>query len=463
MTPARRAAVRFVDVSRRSATCGRSTGSASRSRTGSSSRCSARRIGQDHLPAPHRRLRAAGRRARSRSTADDVAGVPPYERDVNTVFQDYALFPHMTVAAERGVRPHDPQGAGARAAPPGRRDAGAGQARAGSAAASPSQLSGGQRQRVALARALINRPRVLLLDEPLGALDLKLREQMQVELKALQRQVGITFVYVTHDQGEALSMSDRLAVFDHGRIEQIGTPGRDLRASRDRLRGRLRRRLQRRATASSPRRLTGSAEPFSDPSGADPPGRSGAARPATAPLSATGVDRRRRCTWARPRATRCSLDGGGQLLVLEQNGDDAEPAGAPGQRVRLTWQRRHQQPLADPDRAPRPLLQRLSTVLYLRPQAAAGAAARPAAALARRHLPRLAGRACSLQSFFYVDEFSGVVVRRALARDLRRALHRRQPRHRRAHHGDGGRRHGGRGRARLPARLLHGAPRRASG
>ena len=98
---------------------------------------------------------------------------------------------------------------------------------------------------MALARALINRPRVLLLDEPLGALDLKLREQMQVELKALQRQVGITFIYVTHDQGEALSMSDRLAVFDHGRIEQIGDPGRDLRASRHRLRGRLRRRLQR--------------------------------------------------------------------------------------------------------------------------------------------------------------------------------------------------------------------------
>ena len=129
------------------------------------------------------------------------------------------------------------------------RDAGAGQAR-GHAQPQARQLSGGQRQRVALARALINRPRVLLLDEPLGALDLKLREQMQVELKALQRQVGITFVYVTHDQGEALAMSDRLAVFNHGRIEQIGAPGQDLRASGHRVRRRLRRRYPMCATAS---------------------------------------------------------------------------------------------------------------------------------------------------------------------------------------------------------------------
>ena len=150
--------------------------------------------------------------------------IPPYERNVNTVFQDYALFPHMTVLRNvayglmvKGVPKKAYRQKAAelleivKLGDMGWRY--------------PSQLSGGQRQRVALARALINEPRVLLLDEPLGALDLKLRKQMQVELKALQRQVGITFIYVTHDQDEALSMSDRLAVFNDGRIEQIGTPG----------------------------------------------------------------------------------------------------------------------------------------------------------------------------------------------------------------------------------------------
>ena len=151
-------------------------------------------------------------------------GVPPYDRNVNTVFQDYALFPHMSVLDNvayglmvRGRRQ------GRAAAARGRRCSSWWRS-AASARAGRRQLSGGQRQRVALARALINQPEVLLLDEPLGALDLKLRQQMQTELKALQRQVGITFVYVTHDQEEALGMSDRLAVFNHGRIEQIGTP-----------------------------------------------------------------------------------------------------------------------------------------------------------------------------------------------------------------------------------------------
>ena len=153
----------------------------------------------------------------------DVSSLPPYERDINTVFQDYALFPHMTVDANiaygpmiKGVSKTEQRtqvdamldlvqlpGFGHR---------------------KPSQLSGGQRQRVALARALINHPKVLLLDEPLGALDLKLRQQMQVELKAIQKRVGITFIFVTHDQEEALTMSDRIAVFQEGTLLQVGTP-----------------------------------------------------------------------------------------------------------------------------------------------------------------------------------------------------------------------------------------------
>jgi putative spermidine/putrescine transport system ATP-binding protein len=153
----------------------------------------------------------------------DVTRVPPFRRDVNTVFQDYALFPHLSV--------QDNVEYGMRVSGVGRQER---RRRAGDALAtvrlegfgerSPAQLSGGQRQRVALARALVNRPKVLLLDEPLGALDLKLREQMQVELAAIQRQVGITFVVVTHDQEEALTLSDRLAVVNDGRIEQVGTP-----------------------------------------------------------------------------------------------------------------------------------------------------------------------------------------------------------------------------------------------
>jgi putative spermidine/putrescine transport system ATP-binding protein len=153
----------------------------------------------------------------------DVSRTPPFDRDVNTVFQDYALFPHMSVAqnVEYGLLvkkvPRDERV---------RRVADALRMvrLEGFDARKPGQLSGGQRQRVALARALVNRPRVLLLDEPLGALDLKLREEMQIELKSIQQQVGITFIYVTHDQEEALTMSDRLAVFNAGRIEQTGSP-----------------------------------------------------------------------------------------------------------------------------------------------------------------------------------------------------------------------------------------------
>jgi putative spermidine/putrescine transport system ATP-binding protein len=153
----------------------------------------------------------------------DVTGLAPYERDVNTVFQDYALFPHMTVQenVEYGLRVK-------KVARAERRDLAADALAMVQLTAlggrKPSQLSGGQQQRVALARALVNRPKVLLLDEPLGALDLKLRQAMQIELKEIQERVGLTFVYVTHDQEEALTMSDRLAVFNHGRIEQVGTP-----------------------------------------------------------------------------------------------------------------------------------------------------------------------------------------------------------------------------------------------
>jgi putative spermidine/putrescine transport system ATP-binding protein len=152
----------------------------------------------------------------------DATRLPPFRRDVNTVFQDYALFPHMTVAQNVGY--------GLRVRRVGKSELRTRVAEAlelvrlpGYGDRKPAQLSGGQRQRVALARALVNRPRVLLLDEPLGALDLKLREQMQLELKAIQRQVGITFVFVTHDQHEALTLCDRLAVFSDGRIEQLGS------------------------------------------------------------------------------------------------------------------------------------------------------------------------------------------------------------------------------------------------
>lgn len=153
----------------------------------------------------------------------DATGSPPYEREVNTVFQDYALFPHMNVLdnVAYGLRVKGVQKSESykRA-----EDALSLVALADYGLRKPSQLSGGQRQRVALARALVNKPRVLLLDEPLGALDLKLREQMQLELKTLHRKLGITFIYVTHDQSEALSMSDRVAVFNHGRIVQADHP-----------------------------------------------------------------------------------------------------------------------------------------------------------------------------------------------------------------------------------------------
>lgn len=272
----------------------------------------------------------------------DVSGIPPYQRDVNTVFQDYALFPHMSVGqnVEYGLMIRKVARAERRKRCEEMLDL---VKLSGLRDRRPVQLSGGQRQRVALARALINQPRVLLLDEPLGALDLKLREQMQVELKALQRQVGITFIYVTHDQGEALSMSDRLAVFNHGCVEQIGTPA-DI--------------YEHPATAfvagfvgvsnvcegALAHRLSGSDLPFS-------------IRPER--ISMLAADSLPREGWASATGsidsvvylgavTRYSvaLEGGGQLTVVRQNADDRDGGPAVGIRVRLTWQRRHEQRLA---------------------------------------------------------------------------------------------------------------------
>ena len=275
----------------------------------------------------------------------NVEGVPPYERDVNTVFQDYALFPHMTVFenVEYGLM--------IRKVAPGERRR---QSREMLALVKlealgdrkPNQLSGGQRQRVALARALINRPGVLLLDEPLGALDLKLREQMQEELKSLQRQVGITFVYVTHDQNEALAMSDRLAVFNLGRIEQIGAPA-DI--------------YEHPATAfvagfvgvsnvcegELAQRLSGNPQPF-------------AIRPEkinmTAPddervpdgwFSVAGTVRAVTYHGATTRFA-VALNGGGELAVMRQNNSSGRPAFAAGESVRLTWPRNLNQLLGVP-------------------------------------------------------------------------------------------------------------------
>ena len=173
----------------------------------------------------------------------DVTGLPAFKRPTNTVFQSYALFPHLSVEdnvafglRRQGVDKDEI-----------RRRVAEELERVGLAAEAnrkPAQLSGGQQQRVALARALVNRPAVLLLDEPLGALDLKLRKQLQVELKGIQRDVGITFVYVTHDQEEALTMSDRIAVMNRGVIEQVDGPGERLRAPADDLRRGLHRRVE---------------------------------------------------------------------------------------------------------------------------------------------------------------------------------------------------------------------------
>jgi len=276
---------------------------------------------------------------------EDVTDLPPFERDVNTVFQDYALFPHMTVGenvayglmVRKVARPErDRQVAGALEMV----------RLEGFERRKPGQLSGGQRQRVALARALVNRPRVLLLDEPLGALDLKLREEMQIELKAIQQGVGITFIYVTHDQQEALTMSDRLAVFNRGRIEQVGTPA-DVyeRPATEFVAGFVG--TSNLLTGETARAIVGADGMFTVR-----PEKIHLGDPDSVPEAdeTTALGTIRDVVYLGPDTRYIvSLQAGGQLVVTQQNlaTSSMEALSAKGRTVRLTWKRQHNLPVAD--------------------------------------------------------------------------------------------------------------------
>jgi putative spermidine/putrescine transport system ATP-binding protein len=267
---------------------------------------------------------------------EDVTLRPPYARDVNTVFQDYALFPHMTVAenVEYGLR--------VKRVPKPRRRERVEQVLAtvrlpGHGARKPSQLSGGQRQRVALARAIVNQPKVLLLDEPLGALDLKLRQEMQLELKRIQEQLGITFLYVTHDQEEALTMSDRVAILREGRIEQIGTPVEVYeRPASDFVAGFI---GVSNLIERDGRQVTIRPEKIRVLDDGQPAERGAHVE--------TGVVREVIYLGAVTRYV-VDLEAAGQLVVVRQNLDSAEQVlQARGRRVRLAWQPEQAFPIGD--------------------------------------------------------------------------------------------------------------------
>ncbi len=269
---------------------------------------------------------------------EDITRRPPYARDVNTVFQDYALFPHMTVAENvgyglkvKGVRRRERGSRVDEVLRMVRLD--------GYGPRKPVQLSGGQRQRVALARSIVNQPKVLLLDEPLGALDLKLRQEMQVFLKALQQELGMTFLYVTHDQEEALTMSDHLAVFNEGRIEQIGSPAD----------------VYERPASEFVAGFVGTSNIL------ERDGRRFTVRPEKVRMlegdAGEGEPGRIRDVVYLGAVTRyvVTLDAGGELVALRQNLEtsSADALEQRGQRVRLTWRPEHTFEIDRPPTTPR--------------------------------------------------------------------------------------------------------------